>query len=443
MEGKIVVNHLKKDELIYELKIRGVDSEGLKVIEMRATLRSLLRLEQSGASLTTETLSLDAGKELDGISVQLVELTQTAKATLSVLEVKRLQTRVMHYLRRLNKISTSGLDERLTKCRTTLLTNTLLLLDNLASHGLRRRESLNVSTVLPTNSNEDHESDELSSTEDESDPVVTSRLPVVSDQGASTSRFLPVSKWNVKFSGDGKGLSVHSFLERVNELRMARQVSTLELFRSAIDLFESKALIWYRSNRRRVSSWQELTALLLEHYEPPDYRPRLFQEILGRTQAVTESIVDYLTCMSALFNRYGQIPEEVKLDIVLRNLAPFYQMQLPVVRTIQELETECRQLEVRKHRIDTYKPPPTKPTQCLEPDFACVQPSFQEPSAAATLAEPSRAAVRQPTCYNCRQQGHLYYNCTAPKNFRCFKCGYANVTVRTCPRCSGNEPRRS
>jgi len=53
---------------------------------------------------------------------------------------------------------------------------------------------------------------------------------------------LRVDKWGLKFTGNIYIMSVHNFLERATELRLARGVSEVELFDSAIDLFSDKAL---------------------------------------------------------------------------------------------------------------------------------------------------------------------------------------------------------
>jgi len=79
-------------------------------------------------------------------------------------------------------------------------------------------------------------------------------------------------------------MSVHNFLERATELRLARGLSEAELFDSAIDLFSEKALNWFRVNRDRFNNWQSLSELLTRHFEPLDYRARSFKEILDQTQ---------------------------------------------------------------------------------------------------------------------------------------------------------------
>lgn len=167
-------------------------------------------------------------------------------------------------------------------------------------------------------------------------------------------------------------MSVHNFLERVTELCESRHVSKQQVFESAVDLFAGKALTWYRANKLRVHDWNSLTNLLRVHFEPLDYRSRLFKEILERTQDTSKSIVEYLSCIQALFRRYGGLSETAQLDILERNLSPFYATQLPVIASICQLEEECLKLEIKKYRSDNYVPPSRRKNQFVEPDFAFV-----------------------------------------------------------------------
>lgn len=70
-----------------------------------------------------------------------------------------------------------------------------------------------------------------------------------------TRRSVPVERWGLKFNGE---TSVVAFLERVQELSIARHVSPQELWESALDLFEGTALIWFRGIRKHHYSWKSL-----------------------------------------------------------------------------------------------------------------------------------------------------------------------------------------
>mgnify|MGYP005984845299 FL=1 len=288
------------------------------------------------------------------------------------------------------------------------------------------------------------ESDDSDSDKDSAHEVLSStRRDELSSEPKTK---VPVSKWGVKFTGEAKSISVVAFLERVEELRIARGLSTEELVRSAVDLFEGRALNWFRTIRERVHRWTDLENLLRAHYLPPDYKHRLFHEILSRTQGQNENCIDYLTAMTTMFKRHGSIDADVKLGILTRNLAPFYLSQLPVVSNLEELERECLRIEVIKHRVDHYQPPSRRRTDQVEPELASIA-EVETPSATETRNRQSRGgSSANVVCYNCKVRGHISGNCTAPLQRRCYRCSEPNVTVRTCPRCnppgtSGNGNR--
>jgi len=154
--------------------------------------------------------------------------------------------------------------------------------------------------------------------------------------------------------------------------------------------------------------------------------------------------------MQALFRRYGELFPETPLDILIRNLSPFYTTQLPVVKTIEELEQECLKLETKKYRAEHYVPPSRKRQQFVEPDFAFVgvdEPSSSNvpPSFGVNRVDLPNSRPQKPNlvCWNCQNTNHLNRDCPSPKKTHCFRCGTPNITVRNCPKCSysGNGPR--
>ncbi|KAJ8979039.1 hypothetical protein NQ317_005143 [Molorchus minor] len=198
-----------------------------------------------------------------------------------------------------------------------------------------------------------------------------------SDAGAMR-RFVkstPVAKWDLNFSGEKKGMSLNAFLQRVEELRVARHVSRDELFDTAVDLFKGKALIWYRAVRKEVNHWDDLVKLLREEFQPCDYNEKLFEEIKRRTQGSDESIGIYLSIMSAMFSRLTcPVGEDVQLKIIMRNISPFYQTQLGLVdiTSITQLRTLGRKLEARREAVEAFSLPSRRSTNALEPDLAYV-----------------------------------------------------------------------
>lgn len=72
---------------------------------------------------------------------------------------------------------------------------------------------------------------------DHSLPNTTLHQPIVFP---SNSKSTPVYKLGIQFDGNPKGLL--SFIEKVEEVSFARNVSKLDLFHSASDLFTDKAI---------------------------------------------------------------------------------------------------------------------------------------------------------------------------------------------------------
>lgn len=454
------VADLKKDELIYELSVRGVvTSPEQNVDELRSCLRSLLKIEKSGnTSIQTPEYGLKFEEEFTIVSDKLVELKDSLdKLPVGGSKTKfdRLQSRVVHLLHRIDRIPVDKIPPESLKSKSDLLVKILCTLDQLSKASKR---STDAAVLFSTNdgssaSSSSESGDEHNNSQSEnillSSTVRPSNLPLNLESlpGTSSHKSEAVHKWNLKFTGNPKEMSVHNFLERVTELRVARHVSEKEIFDSAIDLFAGKALNWFRANRTRFTNWKTLSELLVHYYEPPDYKSRLLREILDRTQDTSENIVDYLSCMQAMFRRYGCIPEDVQVDIICKNLSPFYAMQLPSVKTLQQLEDECMKLEIRKYRADNYAPPSKRhQSRLVEPDFAFLQTEVPtsitspiEPTEFVAAAEVRQHTMpaRQLTCWNCHKIGHINRQCPSPRTTHCFRCGSPGVTVKTCNSCSG------
>ncbi|KAF5277926.1 hypothetical protein FQA39_LY06078 [Lamprigera yunnana] len=93
----------------------------------------------------------------------------------------------------------------------------------------------------------------------------------LNDNNYPIRRCVNVAKWNLKFSGNTAVQGVNSFIERVEELNVALNLSNEQLFREAVHLFEDQTFIWHRSIRKRANSWGDKVAMLRKHYLPRDY----------------------------------------------------------------------------------------------------------------------------------------------------------------------------
>ena len=439
------VGHLVKEMLIYELVVRGIAADSKQTVEqLRAALRPVLKMEKKG-SLTPPPYSLEFSDE----KVQIRSLLDRVKEVIATIDADNSQqkyhsslSKLVHLHQRVQRIPVSKLTPEEVSERANLQLEVLCALDSLETAAKSNPE---LSVIVQDSDEEPHPSPNVSRTNPrpQSTPIQSSYKPP------------NLEKWNLKFTGEAKS-SVHGFIERVKELSKARNISDRQLFESAIELFSGKALNWYRANIDRFDDWDSLSELLCRHFEPPDYKSRLFRDIIERTQDTSEGIIEYLSCMQAMFRRHGGLSDEVQLDLLIRNLSPFYATQLPVVETLEELETECLKLETKKYRVENYVPPSRRKNAFVEPDFAFVDvtPTSENP---CHFSNPDNSSVNidrvdtpsgsRPNssivCWNCQNTGHINRNCPNPRKIHCFRCGTPNVTVRACPKCrdSGNGPR--
>ncbi|XP_037301492.1 uncharacterized protein LOC119191723 [Manduca sexta] len=253
-------------------------------------------------------------------------------------------------------------------------------------------------------------------------------------------KLVPIKDWGVKFSGKGP-VSINAFLERITELKEARNAGDEDLFRYAIDFFEEDALIWFRANKSSVSNWAELVKLLLDSFQPPYYQEELLQEIRLRTQSNKESVLIYIAVMQNMFNRLPvPISENEKLMILRKNLQPYFQKAIcrDSFDSVGELTSVLRVIERTKLSCSNFKEP-TLNDRSLEQDLAyhgSINQKLLQENMGTELAAIGNNGMKQSTskCWNCRSLGHRFRDCKLPKQrLFCYKCGRFGNTVTKCP----------
>lgn len=431
------MNRLNQAELNYELQIRGIATG--TVDQMRHALTMALRLEKSGDSIRYPPHPFTEDEDLKAIKEKLDELQPKVSSfneSPGSAAYSKLQTKLSHVLGRIENLPLESLE------RPKVFSTALTLLDELHRKAEEATKTSStppqVSFMAPVQGAAGFAS---SITPSRRSSVIAS--PTVTP--ATSVKSVPPSKWNLTFSGDKKGLSLCAFLERIEELRVARHISKDTLLESGIDIFSGRAYQFYLAYRNQVSSWDEFLLLLREEYLTPNYNEKLFDEIRRRTQGPDESIGIYIAVMTGYFNRLTcSVPEETKLKIIMRNLAPYYQnhLALVTVNSLSELRDLGKRLEAGKEAVENFVSP-SKRGPIMEPDLAYVEAgegtsAVDSFSSALTggQAEKREITSKEIICYRCNKPGHRAIGCVEKKGKFCFRCKKEGYTIRTCPNCS-------
>jgi hypothetical protein len=482
------VNYLLKDELIFELSCRGVyDVE--TVAPMRKILREIIKRESSGVcsiefkvpkSCIDNPLSeiSTCESKFKSLSAALSEITDGTDDS----NFSRIFTRLAHLLGRIKLVIPTeqghiekqlSILNKIQEAIASMKTLENVDKDDDESISERDKEILHKSLGREASSIIDNIEQEKTSDAKSSNkpfvglgtaPVLEAELgnrcgqaeafqpPLFKDgdlrrsqlQRTSTldvdamkRKLVPIKDWGVKFNGKGT-LSINAFLERVMELKEARNATEIDLFRYAIDLFEDDALIWFRANRDRVSCWDELLQLLISSFQSPFYEEELLDEIKRRTQSKHENVLIYVSVMQNMFNRLPtRLSEQQKLAILLRNIQP--DLQRAVCRdhfnAVAELVEVLRVIERTNVNCENFQEP-SQGRSVVEPDLA-----FRSKEINAMSRNPNVQGIRMTPamrCWNCRNTGHVFRECPAEKQrLFCYKCGKFGSTVKKCP-CSNS-----
>lgn len=309
-------------------------------------------------------------------------------------------------------------------------------------------------------------------------------LPAIS---VSCERNLSSDIGKLKFSGK---TCVHSFIQKVEEFVQSRGIAYDKILSLAFEIFTDDALHWYRYNKDRVSTWQELCVILKKDFSNSDYDYRLAAEIRSRTQGERENIIIYISIMHGLFSRLSKpFSEEEKLEILLHNIRPCYANTLaasPEIKSIDSLVSVCKNYENIQSRFSLFQEPPRVSSNTLAPEFAYKHNTFTNSSyknnfknvsyqqktyystdnnkynknttAVASVQSEDNidetnninaiaTTSKQAFCPRCRTNGHSLRNCQKERTILCFiyRCGKKDFRFPECPDCNpkSNENQKN
>lgn len=416
----IDVDYLLTCEINYELTIRGFPNGG-DDSKRRKCLRRLLAadLKRPGVEYVWSVFNRDTdGAEIDVSITSVSSLVESFAGNIDA-SYQEIRSRLNHIKGRLRRITST--DPNVEAFRNDRLVSIIALEDDLL---------MKVADASPT----------------EGGPVVVeSDRPIATTSGNNVSATIPIAdmtevlvdhhaphfnlpcqqhniklfKWGVSF--DGKQ-PVLDFLERIEELRIARRVSKEDLFQSAVELFCDDALRWFRTMKFNFHNWDSLVQALKSHFLPPDYDHDVLLEIYGRKQKPHEKVVNFITSMLTLMARLCvPLSEEDQVKNITRNVLPGYRQQLVLIKpkTVSQLTSILVEFEPTiVTNVEAVK---------LKKDLGSLASPETQSNASNTLV-----------CWNCQGVGHISFKCDKPRTKFCFGCGKRGVTRYACSRCQGN-----
>lgn len=270
---------------------------------------------------------------------------------------------------------------------------------------------------------------------------------------SANRRPVPINQWKISFSGDGKGLHLHDFLAQVELLQKSERLSDEDLVYGLAHLLTGTARTWLTTVQGRFRAWSEVATAMKQRFLPDNYDYMLLHQISNNTQKPSESIVEFLTNMNALFNCLTiPITEQHKLFLIQKNLLPKYAMSIAPLG-ICSME---RLLEVGR-RMDCAFLPQSQQLP-FQPNTGYFKPNPRnisliddtnndDESNQVELLELRRRnqTVRTPIrCWNCNATGHSFHDCPSERTgLFCYRCGSQNVTSISCKNCPKNGRRSS
>lgn len=397
MSLSLDIDCLRKNELLYEIKVKGQDvSDDVTVDELKKILRALKGTVDKEFSKKYLS-SLDPSDELKVCSEKYIEVLNANHVSC----FKKCRTLLNHIILRLDRLIISNEDQRLTKIN--LLTDTYTLLRNLKC-GLA---GTSASTVTDAPPRVDHH-------ENTASPV-------------TSKHFLGLLlKLNLHFDGEGP---VHDFVSKLEDFINFSKIPPAEFLENISYVLSGEALVWYKSVKEQISSAHQFIDLIKIEFQSVESERSLLNQIKTRLQQPNEKIRTFINIMRYLFTRLVEpLPESEQLQIIMTNMSPFYisRLSLTEVSSIDHLKQLCLKLEVAKHRCEHRG--------YLNPGSDVIISELTPPK--ANLKTKSSLNTVALKCLKC-DGSHHYRDCQTYVGIHCFKCKKPGTLSRDCS-CSKN-----
>ena len=413
---------LRKEEVEYELVGRNIEGKG----DLDTVRKKLRKAITSGISVDDKYVDMSEVEdeiEFSTSRVKEFEETITSKeGSLTRRAIQRLDARSYHWLERVIRAGRLAEEEESRNAFLELEQRIKLVMEHLERLREAQETEVEDEELEPRNVKREVE------TKQEHTPR-RSEEENINQPVRLREKWVPVYKWNVKFSGDKHGMGVCDFIEKIDDLRAARGTSEQEVYQAAVELFDGIALTWFRSARERCKTWKQVCAELKIVFVDHEFEDNLREKIRKRIQGRDEPFDLYVATIEELCNRLEKkMDQEEKLKLVLKNMNNYLQDKLGMLplenlETVRELARKAETIRARmKSRATEWKKLESVELQRKAEDI----PKRKE--------EQTTSKVK---CWKCGELGHYATTCKKPKEtISCFGCGMNGVKKSECSKCN-------
>lgn len=400
------VNYLHKDEIISELEFLNVSTDAAAPRDvLRKQYRQIVKAIKKGTFSTQSPREVDAEQEFSTCLLKVDEIEAQLKSSPDDPNIiNKIKIRSNYLLERISRIKNPS--ENICKLKSRIIN----LLSEVDSDDSSQSEA------------------QFNDSQDESLNEENERKIVFIKE-----KSINLNSLNIKFDGNS---CVRVFIERLEELRISREISETKIFKGFPDLLEKSALFWFRSNRDSFCSYKEVLNKLKLDFDIPDLDYKLMSEIRQRTQSKDETFVNYLSIMQSMFSRLSKpLPETDKLEILMHNIRPEYirELALQDITSIDTLKTLGKKLELARSKAEQF----------TEPNFhnykitadMHIKRNTKKVEQVSTITNFNNNFSNK-VCFRCKKDNHPTRLCRSSNEIICFKCGNPGVKATECPKCN-------
>lgn len=163
---------------------------------------------------------------------------------------------------------------------------------------------------------------------------------------------IDLNRWNIKFDGSGKDMTVESFIFRIERMAEINHVTYRKLNDDFHCFLTSKAAKWYwqllEDHKDEPLDYLDVKRAMLAEFRTAKSDFEIIKELVERKQLVGESFDDFYAEMHDMsFRLQAKIPERELANIIKDNLrGHLASLVFPIqINTLQELKQECKRAE--------------------------------------------------------------------------------------------------